>query len=411
MSVILTGALAGIFVWFLLFVMNFGITFVWDRLPTYFGPYYPLVACLTGGLIIGLYTRKFGSYPEELNEVLSKVKKDGRYEYDRIGVMSVAALLPLFFGGSVGPEAGLTGAIAGICTWVGDRMKRFGADFKQLTSVGTMATLSAMFTAPLFGFVAPLAADEREDGSETVSLPKTSKIILSFCAIAGALGAFLGFETMFGGGLSLPHYSDIGIGTAELVWFLPLAFVGCAGGWLYCVFDGVFKRLSARMGNRPVLKALVAGLVLAVIGIALPFTMFAGETQADQLNEIWTSMGAITLLATGFLKVLVTTLCLRFGWRGGHFFPIIFAGISIGYGMASLTGIDPVFCLCTCSAALVGAVMRKPLMALLLLILCFPMKGVFVMLAAAALGAAIPLPKAFRPEREDGETDDAPAME
>ena len=101
-------------------------------------------------------------------------------------------------------------------------------------------------------------------------------------------------------------------------------------------------------------------------------------------------------MATGFGKVIITPLCIRFGWRGGHFFPVIFAGISIGYGMAMLTGADPVFCLCACTAALVGGVMRQPLMTVLLLFLCFPVKGIVVMLAAAALGAAVPLPKALR---------------
>ncbi|MDU1882352.1 MAG: chloride channel protein, partial [Eggerthella sp.] len=95
-------------------------------------------------------------------------------------------------------------------------------------------------------------------------------------------------------------------------------------------------------------------------------------------------------------------LCIRFGWRGGHFFPVIFAGIAIGYGMATLTGADPVFCLCACTAALVGGVMRQPLMTVLLLFLCFPVKGIVVMLAAAALGAAVPLPKALRAEQAEG---------
>ena len=139
--------------------------------------------------------------------------------------------------------------------------------------------------------------------------------------------------------------------------------------------------------------------MLAVLGILLPFTMFAGEVQAEQLGEVWASMGALALLATGFAKVMVTPLCIRFGWRGGHFFPVIFAGVSIGYGMATLTGADPVFCLCACTAALVGAVMRQPLMAVLLLFLCFPVKGVVVMFLAAALGAAIPLPRSLRKDK------------
>lgn len=403
-SVVITGAVAGAFVWVLLFAMNLGISFVWNNVGSHFGLYFPLVACLIGGLVIGLFAKKFGSYPEDLNVVMAKVKRDGRYDYDKLGVMSIAALLPLFFGGSIGPEAGLTGAVAGICTWVGDRMKRFGADFQQLTSVGTMAALSAIFTAPLFGFAAPLYGDGEDGGkdTQTITLPKNSKIVVYFCAIAGALAAFMGLSTVFGGGMSLPHYTDIHVDVPELVWLVPLALVGAAGGWLFCVFDGLFEKAAARMGDRPVIKALIAGLVLAGLGILLPFTLFAGETQAEQLNEVWTTMGALALLTTGFAKIMLTPLCIRFGWRGGHFFPVIFAGISIGYGMSTLTGADPVFCLCACTAALMGAVMRQPLMAVLLLFLCFPVKGVVVMFLAAALGAAIPLPKAFRSAKREG---------
>ena len=48
--------------------------------------------------------------------------------------------------------------------------------------------------------------------------------------------------------------------------------------------------------------------------------------------------------------------------------------------------------------------MRQPLMAALLLVMCFPLKGVIVMLAAAAIGAAIPLPRALNPHK----TEDVP---
>ena len=294
-------------------------------------------------------------------------------------------------------------------------MKRFGSEFRQLTSVGTMAALSAIFTAPLFGFVAPLygSVDENVD-DRTIRIPKTWKIVVYLCAIAGALAAFAGTGPRCSGGgqCRCRAFTDIHVGTVELLWLVPLALVGAAGGWLFCMGDGLFGRLSDKMGDRPVLKAVIAGTVLGVAGIVLPFAMFAGETQAEELGRMWTSMGALALLATGFVKVLLTPFCIRFGWRGGHFFPVIFAGVSIGYGMATLTGADPVFCLCACTAALVGGVMRQPLMAVLLLFLCFPVKGVIVMLAAAALGAIVPLPTAFRKkprEQEDPQSEDVPA--
>lgn len=401
-AVILTGSIAGAFVWLFFFLMNLGIELLWHTLPAALGSpfYFPLIVCLIGGLVIGFYEKRFGPYPEELNDVMKKVKEDGRYEYDNIGITSLAALLPLLFGGSIGPEAGLTGAIAGLCTWVGDRMKRFGGDFKNLTSIGTSAALSAIFTAPLFGFAAPLLGSTDGLGGEEegeVILPKTSKIVVYLCAIAGALGAFMGLNALFGGGGGLPHYSGIVIGATELIWLVPVMLVGALAGWLYHIFSGFASFTAKKIGDRPVLKATIAGLVLALIGIALPFTMFAGEHQATELDQIWMGMGAAVLILTGFAKVFITPFCIHMGWRGGHFFPVIFAGISIAYGCAALTGADPVFCMCACTAALVGGVMRQPLMAVLLLFLCFPLKGVAVMLLCAVVGSVIPLPKRFKP--------------
>ena len=80
---------------------------------------------------------------------------------------------------------------------------------------------------------------------------------------------------------------------------------------------------------------------------------------------------------------------------------MIFSGVSLGYGFALLTGAAPAFCVAACTPALMGAVMRQPIMAALLLMLCFPLKGIAVMLVAAVVGAAIPLPKVIQPERAD----------
>lgn len=165
LCVLITGALAGAFVWLFFFLMDIGITFLWQTVPGWLGsltvdvfpvlsrgPFgfipYPLVVCIAGGVVIGLYAKHVKVEPEELTKVMAQVKETGRYDYGQLGRLSLAALLPLLFGGSVGPEAGLTGVIAGLCTWVGDRMRRFGSDFRALTVAGTQAALTAVFTAP-----------------------------------------------------------------------------------------------------------------------------------------------------------------------------------------------------------------------------------------------------------------------
>ncbi len=419
LCVLVTGSLAGAFVWLFFFLMNKGITFLWQTVPGWIssltaeslpvlsqGPFgfvpFPLIVCVLGGLLIGLYSKHTGIEPEDLNVVMAKVKETGRYDYSHIGKLSLAALLPLLFGGSVGPEAGLTGVIAGLCTWVGDRMRRFGSDFRALTIAGTQAALTAVFTAPLYGFVAPLSGTaDGARGEEGITLPKAQKAVVYLCAIAGALSAFLVLGQLFGESSGLPRFDAVEVGSYELALLLPLALAGMACGWVFHAVNKGTLSLSEAMGNRPVAKAVLAGIILAVCGMALPFTMFAGESQAHYLMEGYSAIPAVALIATGFVKCALTPTCLNLGWHGGHFFPVIFSGVSLGYGFALLTGAAPAFCVAACTSALMGAVMRQPIMAALLLMLCFPLKGVVVMLVAAVIGAAIPLPKVIQSERAD----------
>lgn len=337
-----------------------------------------------------------------MNTVLAEVKKSGRYEYKHIKAMFLGALMPLMFGGSIGPEAGLTGVIAGLCTWVGDRLRFVGSEMRELANAGTAAIISAIFAAPLFGLAAPLFgyADESEGKAGTgdtprVEVPRPLKIVVYLLSIAGALGVFTLLSTLVGSGLGLPRFTEMDVSIHEIAWMVPIMLIGACAGWLFHAFGAGVRWISTRLGERPVLKAVIAGVVLGGIGIFLPFTMFAGESQTEVLAEQWMGMGIPILLATGFLKVLSTQICLGLGWRGGHFFPIIFAGISIGYACAGLMGVDPVFALCVCTAALLGVVMRQPLMVALLLILCFPVKAVVFMLIAACAGSVIPVPKGF----------------
>ena len=397
-SLFITGALAGAFVWLFFFLMGIGLDFIWHTVPEYFNiTYLPIILCAMGGLVIGIYEKKIGTYPDELNMVMKTVKETGGYPHDKIGRSSVGALLPLIFGGSIGPEAGLTGAIAGLCTWAGERMKSFSSDFAHLSTIGVSAALTAIFTAPLFGFVAPIFGevenDSRNDHDREVVIPKNKKIIMYALAIVGALVAFKGLGAIFGGSMGMPHYSEINITSAEITLAIPLAIVGAIAGWLYHPFNHLAKKYGHALRKKVILRATLTGIMLGALGVLLPFTMFAGETQAEELDLIWMNMGAITLIATGILKILITPICIHGGWRGGHFFPIIFSGIAIGYAMAILTGLDPVFCLCIVTSAVMGAVMRQVVLSAMLLILCFPASAVVVLLAGSLIGSLVPVPK------------------
>jgi hypothetical protein len=85
------GAAAGAVVWGVLKIMAAGIWLMWDVLPAAAGAgngaahtVYCFAVCGAGGVIIGLFQKKFGIWPETLETVMGKLKKNGTYPYDRM---------------------------------------------------------------------------------------------------------------------------------------------------------------------------------------------------------------------------------------------------------------------------------------------------------------------------------------
>ena len=63
------------------------------------------------------------------------------------------------------------------------------------------------------------------------------------------------------------------------------------------------------------------------------------------------------------------------------------------------------FCVAVTTATLVAGAQRKPLIALALLLMCFPASGILWMGVACMLGAAMPLPKALQSHGADARPD------
>lgn len=407
------GALAGGLVWLLLKLMNLGIDLVWHTIPHYVGNevIYTIGVCLLGGLLIGLWQKKFGIYPQELEEVMHELRSTGTYPYSRIPMLCVAALLPLIFGGCLGPEAGLTGIIVGLCCWVGDKLKYKGKEIREIAEAGMAATLGVVFGTPFIGiafnYETPQAEEEKKEESELSEKEKSAlkklKMLVYVMAVAGGLGAMSLLGNIFGGGSGIPRFGrDVEITVDDWKWFIVVAAAGLIAGFIYVLVNKATSLIGNKLIKRRILSCMLAGLLLAIIGLAFPWTMFSGEHQMGELMAVWQDERAVSLILTTFMKLILVNLCINLGWKGGSIFPIIFSGVSLGYAMAMILGIEPVFAVAVVTATLCGYIMRKPAMVIGVLLLCFPVTTIIPMAAAAYLGSIIPTPFA---KKHAGETD------
>lgn len=398
-----SGAVIALIIWVFLKLMSIGLEFIWQWIPSQINiPFYTIGVCLIGGLILGLYQSKFGPYPEELDQITAKIKRDKSYPYDNVFVVCLAALIPLVFGGSLGPEAGLTGVIVGLCYWAGNHMKYAKNKISDLMEIGFSATLGVIFGAPLFGLVAPI--EEKTDADKDFVIPKGSKIVSIIIAVLASFGTYLLMTSIFGGGLALPRIEAAEITNYERFWGIPVAFIGVAFGYLYLIFEKLTKAFFTRFQSKfnIIFSTVLGGLLLGILGTALPLTMFSGESQIEELTKSYLSYAPWLLIVVGAVKLLLTNICIKSGWKGGHFFPVIFCGISIGYGVAMLTGINPAFCLGVVTAGLLGVIMRKPIAVSLLLMLCFPVRVIPWLIIAAFVGSIVPLGKLGSPKPKAG---------
>lgn len=386
------GAITGLIVWCFLKIMNVSIEFIWETLPNIIQvPFYTIIVCVLGGLVIGIWKKKTGDYPEELEEVMGKVKKEGRYPYNNIGSISVSAMLPLIFGGSIGPEAGLTGVIAGLCTWIGDKFKYLFKEMKELTQIGVSATLGTIFNSPMFGFIEPIESEKEE-----ATLPKTSKMILYFLAIFGAFGIFILLNHFSKGSSGIASFDGLEIGVKEWIWLLPLSLIGIIAGYFYHFSHKIVTKMCEPIKNHIIVKCILAGLLLGIAGTFLPFTMFSGEHQMLEIMDNWKEIGVVILILTAIIKLLITNICIIMGFKGGHFFPCIFSGVCIGYALCILIGINPVFSVIVITTSLMASLMRKPFATVLLLMICFPVPAIPTMLLASVIGSSIKIPEILK---------------
>ncbi len=391
------GGIIALIVWAFLKVMALSQELLWEYIPSKIHiPFYTIIVCLIGGVLIGIIQTKYGILPDELNTVMGKVKKENFYPYENMGVVLICALLPLIFGGSVGPEAGLTGVIVGLCYWAGDHLNKINSRLVNIQSMSLTSVIGVIFGTPLFGFA--VSFEEHIKYYRENKFPKLKKVLSNLICGFSAFGAYFLISKLLGGGMSMPRIDFPEITNYDRMWSLAIIAIGIVAGIFYIAFeklaDVVFEKLDNKLPH--IVSTVLGGLILGIMGTYFPLTMFSGEEQIEILGETYRDFAPYLLIVTGVLKLMITSICIKSGFRGGHFFPVIFSGISIGYGVAVLFGFNISFCTAVVTASLLGVVMKKPIAVSLLLMLCFPLRIIPWLVIGAFVASLVPVDKIFK---------------
>lgn len=389
---LIIGAVTGVVFWTFLFLINNGIRLLWgiipDLLPT--PSWYPILLCTVGGLIIGHVHKKFGNYPDDMMTVFETLKRTGTYPYRRIVVLIVCALLPLIFGASVGPEAGMVGIVTALCCWAGDNLKFAGDRSREYSEIGAAVSLSVLFHSPLFGILN--AEEGREADKEKPAIPRPTKILLYCVATGAGFGCFYLLNLVTGQKTAgFPSFGSISLQVADCALFFLYLLCGILFG-LY--FESTEKLLGRIAGRIPVIVSeVIAGLILGIVACILPVVQFSGEEALGELIEGFAHYAAPAMIGIAFLKVFMTNLCIQFGLKGGHFFPLIFGAAALGYGISLLLfpgeAAHAVFAAAIVTAGTLGTTLKKPLAVSMLMLLCFPVGSLLWIVPAAALASFV----------------------
>jgi H+/Cl- antiporter ClcA len=167
------------------------------------------------------------------------------------------------------------------------------------------------------------------------------------------------FETLY----KFPAYAPR---LVDLLYAAPLGLVGGAVGLLFMLSLGRLQRLVQPMKGHVVLRGVLGGLAMGIIGALLPLTLFSGESETADLIAHAAEIGVVMLVVLGVAKLFATSLLLATGWKGGYIFPIMFASVALGLAVNLVfPGIPVAVTVAATMAGALVAALKAPLFAAL----------------------------------------------
>ncbi len=365
---VLVGLMSGAGIWLFKWLIEFVRGLAFGAVSGWWLALVPVA----GGLLVGLLAQ-FTLGEEKLHGTAAVMQAvalaGGRLHYQKLPAKTLAAILSIGAGASVGPEDPSVQIGANLGSMVGQVLRLSEDRVRTLVAAGAASAIAAAFNAPIAGVFFALEIILGEVSGASVGMILVAAVTSSVFtqAVSGTSPAF-----------PVPAYA------LHSLWELPLyLLLGLLAGPVAALYVRLLYRMQDLFGGwhvPPPLRTAAAGALVGLTGLALPQALGVGyETIGEVLNRGF--VGQVSdlsylslLLALLAAKVILTPLSIGGGFFGGVFAPSLFIGAMLGgafgLGMARLfpgLGIAPAaFALVGMAAVLAGAV-HAPLTAVLLL--------------------------------------------
>jgi H+/Cl- antiporter ClcA len=329
---------------------------------------------VAGVCIVFLY-QKFGRNDGGTNQVLSTIRSQDEVQLQSAPLIFVSTALTHLTGGSAGRE----GAALQLGGSIGNQLGRWFHLDEEDRHVMVMCGMSAAFSA-VFG--TPIAA--AVFSMEVVNVGVIYYAALLPCVIASLIAANL--ASRFGIHAEAFHVADIPDLSIVTGGKMVLVAIGCAVVSIaFCLLLRTAGKLYKRIAN-PYVRILVASALIIIITSLLGTTdyMGAGNGLIEQAVEHGQAGYASFLL-----KMLLTALTMKAGFRGGEIVPSFCIGATFGCVMGQLLGISPSICAAAGMIALFCGMTNCPLTSLLIAFELFGFDGAAYYLIAVAISYAV----------------------
>jgi CIC family chloride channel protein len=284
----------------------------------------PLITTL-GGLITGIIVFTFAPEAEGhgTDAAIEAFHYKGGYIRPRVPVVkTIASAITIGSGGSAGREGPTAQIAAGFGSALADLLHLDDHDRRIAMAAGIGAGIGSIFKAPFGGALLSAEVLYTHDLEAEALFPAFIAAVVGY----SIYGAWAGWTPVFGTG---HHYAF-----NRPITLIAFAILGIIAGLVGLLYPRVFYYVRDRFKAWPIpnfVKPAIGGLAVGLIGLVFPQALGLGYGWVQfGINNDFTKISALLMLALVFVKILATSLTIGSGGSGGVFGPGMVIGGFLG---------------------------------------------------------------------------------